>query len=293
MHKSLSQAPRLIRVSTTRLDGGLVFGSTPKVIWEAFAIPDRQNRVAIGNYSMLVDHPDGKILVNTGPGDKTPIDISIAPVRSRSCLLRELRESDISPKDIALVIQTHLHDEYAGGATHMTSSGRVVPTFSNARYIVQKADYLTASSPSERSKKLYRSDDFLPLEETNQLELIEGSAEIAKGVFVESAPGPTPGHQVVKIEQGEDTFVFLGSLAATSMHIKPSVNMTFDWDPDITLESKRSVFSNALLANAYLAPLGGDEWVRAKDAVSSIEANSSGEMTVLSPKKVAALAAAG
>ena len=293
MHKSLSQAPRLIRVSTTRLDGGLVFGSTPKVVWESFAIPDRQNRVAIGNYSMLYDHPDGKILVNTGPGDKTPIDISIAPVRSRSCLLRELREAEISPKDIALVIQTHLHDEYAGGATHMTSSGRVVPTFSNARYVVQKPDYIAASSPSERSKKLYRSDDFLPLEETNQLELIEGPSEVAKGVFVEPAPGPTPGHQIVRIEQESGTFIFIGSLAVTAMHIKPSVNMTFDWDPDATLESKRSVFSAAIDADAFVAPVGGDDWVRAKDAVSSIPATTSGAMTVFAPKKVRALAAAG
>lgn len=293
MQKLVTRAPRLIRVSTTRLDGGTVFGSTPKVRWEPFATPDRQNRVAIGNYSMLIDHADGWILVNTGPGDKAPLDLSVAPVRSRSCLLRELRDMGLAPKDISMVILTHLHDEYAGGATHMTSSGRVVPTFSSARYIVHRADHEAASLPSERSRRLYRADDFLPLEESGQLELVDGVTEVAAGVWVEPAPGPTPGHQIVRVAQPDGDYVFMGLLAPTAMHLDPAVTMALDWDPDATMRSKRDVLACAAREGASISPAGCDDWVPAKDVVRATERDVVVRMPNFELPGVAALAPTG
>ena len=61
---------QLLRVSTTRIDGGSVFGGVPKERWEQFVSPDRQNRVALGNYCMLVPEASGWMLVNTGPGTR-------------------------------------------------------------------------------------------------------------------------------------------------------------------------------------------------------------------------------
>ena len=271
MRKAITQAPRLIRVSTTRIDGGVVFGATPKMQWEPFISPDRQNQVALGNYSLLIDHPDGWILVNAGPGDKAPLDLSIAPVRSRSCLLRELREACLTPKDIATVVLTNLHDEYAGGATHMTSSGKVVPTFSNARYVAQRADFEAATAPSDRSRRLYRPDDFLPLQEANQLDLVEGPTEIAEGVWVEPAPGPTPGHQVVRFEREGTSFLFMGLLVPTTMHLRAPVLSSIDWSPDTTMATKRRLLRRAALGNWQIAPTGCGEWIAAADVVMPTE----------------------
>ncbi len=293
MRKPTADAPRLIRVSTTRVDGGTVFGAMPKTRWEPFISPDRQNRVALGNYSMLLDHPDGWILVNAGPGDKAPLDLSIAPVRSRSCLLRELRESYLTPKDVAVVVLSHLHDEYAGGATHMTSSGRVVPTFSNARYVVQRADFEVARAPSERSRRLYRSDDFLPLDEAGQLDLVEGPTEIAKGVWVEPAPGPTPGHQVVRVERNDTSFLFLGLLVPTAMHLTSSVLSSTDWCPDTTMSTKRQLLTRAAREGWQIAPAGCDGWVAAADAVKTTERDTGVSVPDFEVPRVPAYATAG
>jgi glyoxylase-like metal-dependent hydrolase (beta-lactamase superfamily II) len=130
---------------------------------------------------MLVDLPEGWILVNAGPGDKAPLNLDIAPMRSRSSLLRELRELGITPKDIAFVVLTHLHDEHAGGGTHMTSSGRVLPTFVNARYIVQQGALEEAARPNERSGKHYRADDFEPLIESGQLDIVDAARRSPMG----------------------------------------------------------------------------------------------------------------
>ena len=218
MSKAHKPFARLLRVSTTRIDGGSLFGSTPKERWERFVSTDRQNRVAVGNYSVLIDHPSGWVLVNAGPGDKAPLSLDVAPMRSRSSMLRELRELGLMPKDISVVIYTHLHDEHVGGGTHMTSSGRTLPTFPHARYIVQRAALDEASQTNERTARRYRADDVEPLVDSGQLELIDGSMEVVEGVFVEPAPGPTAGHQIVIAQNHRGTYAFLGLLLPTPMH---------------------------------------------------------------------------
>lgn len=265
MPKAAHPYARLIRVSTTRIDGGNLFGSTAKEKWERFATPDRQNRVAIGNYSVLIAHLEGWVLVNAGPGDKAPLDLDVAPVRSRSSLLRELRDLGLVPKDISTVIYTHLHDEHAGGGTHMTSSGRVLPTFPNARYVIQKKAIEEAARPNERSSRYYRPDDYLPIEESGQLEVIDGCAEVLKGIRVEPAPGPTAGHQIVVAEDEKVTYAFLGSLVPTAMHLSSEVVAAADWNPEATSESKRDIQTHASVDSWHVAPVGRDEWVPARE----------------------------
>jgi len=265
MPKVAKPFARLLRVSTTRIDGGSLFGSTAKERWETFVSPDRQNRVAIGNYSMLLNHPAGWILVNAGPGDKAPLSLDVAPMRSRSSLLRELRELDLIPKDIRTVIYTHLHDEHSGGGTHITSSGRVLPTFPNARYVIQKAGFAEATQPNERSAQHYRADDFEPLQESGQLDIVDGQTEIAEGVWVSSAPGPTAGHQIVTAEYNETTYAFLGTLIPTSMHLCSDVVAAGDWSPEATASTKLSVKRKAIAAGWRVAPVGSDDWVNACD----------------------------
>jgi glyoxylase-like metal-dependent hydrolase (beta-lactamase superfamily II) len=231
---------------------------------------------------MLVNHPDGWILVNTGPGDKSPQSLNVAPMRSRSSLLRELRELGLVPKNIAKVVLTHLHDEHAGGGTHMTSSGRVLPTFPNARYVVQKEALVDALSPSERSANLYRDDDYKPLLEAGQLDVVEGHMEIAMGVWVEPAGGPTPGHQIVVAEGPSATYAFLGTLVPTSMHLTPEVVGAADWNPEATCRSKHAVRMHAIKESWQVAPVGRDEWVRAGD-LAALAAFSLGETLTKTP----------
>ena len=256
---------RLLRIGTTRPDGGCLFGATPKATWETFAQPDRQNRVAIGNFSMLIDHPDGWVLVNAGPGDKPPLDFNVMPSRSRSSLLRELRDLGIMPKDIAVVIYTHMHDEYTGGGTHITSSGRTIPTFPNARYVAHDAALNDALSPNERSQRYYRPDNVEPLIDYDVLETVDGVAEVCSGVWVEPAAGPTPGHQIVICQKGQSTYAFLGALVPTTMHLWPRVNSATDWNPEATARTKNEVRRQAVAERWFVAPVGHDEWTRASE----------------------------
>ena len=299
MGKATKPYARLIRVGTTRMNGGCLFGSTTKENWEQFVTPDRQNRVGIGNYVMLIDHPDGWVLVNAGPGDKAPLSWDIAPMRSRSSMLREIRQLDLMPKDIAVVVYTNMHGEYMGGGTHMTSSGRVLPTFSNARYIVHRDALDVAMKPSERSRNFYRPDNHQPLIESGQLEVIEGGAEVCSGVWVEPAGGPTPGHQIVICQNGRATYAYLGMLSPTTMHLSPSVNSAADWNPEATARTKDEVRRQAEVENWMVGPVGRDEWVRASEleslalfSLGSIKATERKKTTRKAPAPVAPAATA-
>ena len=74
-------------------------------------------------------------------------------------------------------------------------------------------------------------------------------------------PGPTSGHQMVRVDIQGWTFAFLGALVPTSMHLSPGVASASDWDPDQTVMSKKMVVQRAVEGRWALAPAGSDEWV--------------------------------
>jgi hypothetical protein len=53
-----------------RLDGGAMFGVVPKPLWEKRAPADAKNRITLAMRCLLVEHPDGLVLVDTGLGNK-------------------------------------------------------------------------------------------------------------------------------------------------------------------------------------------------------------------------------
>ena len=180
------------------------------------------------------------------------------------------------PKDIAVVIYTHMYNEHVGGGTHMTSSGRVLPTFPNARYVVQRDAIEEAERPNERSARYYRSDDYEPLREAEQLEVIEGGSEVVSGVWVEPAPGPTAGHQIVIAQKGKTTFAYLGMLVPTSMHLSVDIAPAADRNPEASCRTRMEVRRQAEMESWQVGPVGRDEWVRASE-LRALDSFSNGE----------------
>src|SRR3954464_7996939 len=52
------------------LDGGAMFGIVPKALWSRRAPPDDRNRIPLALRCLLVEHPDGLVLIDTGIGNK-------------------------------------------------------------------------------------------------------------------------------------------------------------------------------------------------------------------------------
>ena len=183
------------------LDGGAMFGVIPKLLWEKRNPPDPKNRIKLALRSLLIVTASERILVDTGVGRKYgPKFSDMFNVDDSDNLLDSLKRAGFNPDDVTLVVQTHLHFDHCGWATRLNDRGRPVPTFPKARYIVQAWEWQDAVTPNRRTKGSYRSDDFLPLQEAGQLELVDGDTELVPGVRLVRTGGHTRGHQIVIVE---------------------------------------------------------------------------------------------
>src|SRR5512147_1712068 len=59
-----------IQAGGQRLDGGAMFGVVPKPLWERRIPADERNRIGLGMRCLLIEHPSGLVLIDTGAGNK-------------------------------------------------------------------------------------------------------------------------------------------------------------------------------------------------------------------------------
>lgn len=232
---------------TMRVDGGAMFGVVPRVFWEKTNQPDEKNRIVIGVNPLLIRAEGANILVDTGNGDKFSEKLlNIYGIEREETLLKSLSDIGLEPVDIDIVINTHLHFDHCGGNTFVDKSGKLQPTFPNARYIVQKAEWEDATNTNELTKASYLPENYMPLIDAGVVDLVDGNIEVFPGVTVVRTPGHNRGHQSVKIESEGKTAFFLGDMIPTAAHIPLSYIMGYDLYPVELLEVKRKILREAL-----------------------------------------------
>ncbi len=233
-----------------RLDGGAMFGVVPKTLWERSDPPDEKNRVALELGCLLIRTPRGKnVLVDTGLSskyDKNEKFRRIYAVERPATLGDALRSLGLAPSDIDYVINTHLHFDHAGGNTELGGDGKPSPQFPKARYVIQKEEWEDAQSPHERNQASYLPENYAPLDEHKQLELVTGEFELEPGLKVLRSGGHTRGHQCVMIESEGRRAIYFGDLIPTMSHVPLPWIMAYDLFPVHTLEAKRGLLERAL-----------------------------------------------
>lgn len=235
------------------LDGGAMFGTVPKVLWEKTNPPDQKNRIAMEARALLLKSKDRKILIDTGNGGDfihkygEKLGGKFAELYNISAdgpsLKSSLRQAVVSPQDITDVILTHLHFDHAGGATEWRD-GKLQATFSNARYYVQKRNLETAKQPNLREKASYFPANFQPLMDANVLTVLDGPVEsLLPMVSVKISDGHTQGQQVVLVSDGSSGLLYGGDLVPTSTHIRTPWLMGYDLNPVLLMEEKQKYLS--------------------------------------------------
>ena len=234
-----------------RLDGGAMFGVVPKTLWAKRIQADEKNRIALGMRCLLVEHPDGLVLIDTGVGNKEgekflgiyAVEAEVAG--HRSMLDAAIAAAGFSAGDVRVVINTHLHFDHAGGNTMLAPDGTIEPGFPNARYLVHAGELAYASHTNERTAASYFPRNWEPLRAAGLLELVESGTELLPGIRMRHTPGHTPNHQSIVIDGGGETAVFLGDVCPTAWHVPMPWIMGYDVEPLVTLESKRALWADA------------------------------------------------
>ncbi len=89
---------------TFALDGGAMFGTIPRTLWQRRNPPDDQNRVAMGLRSLLIRSSGITVLVETGLGSHHNSTFSERfRVEQGTGLIGALAAEDVSPEDLSLI----------------------------------------------------------------------------------------------------------------------------------------------------------------------------------------------
>jgi len=148
-------------------------------------------------HGFVVSFPGGAALVDTGVGgpqrwldDWRVVNRSVADA---------LDEIGMTPGDIGLVINTHLHFDHCGQNA----------VFKHAAFYLQRAELIRARRESPQLADWF---DFM----NARFELLDGDAEVLPGLEVIATPGHTVGHQCVLVESADgQSDVLIGDAAYT------------------------------------------------------------------------------
>ena len=244
------------------LDGGSMFGTVPKVLWEKSNPPDEKNRIPMEARALLLKSKDRNILIDCGNGHdfNAKYGEKLGPKFAEMynidpqgpSLTKSLAAHGLKTSDITDVILTHLHFDHAGGST-TEINGELVPTFPKAKYYVQRENLETAKKPNIREKASYFASNFDPLLKASVLEILDGDRQdLLPGISVITSQGHTRGQQMVKISDGKTSLLYCGDVVPTSSHVRLAWVMGYDLDPLRLIEEKTKILGQAADEGWYL-----------------------------------------
>ena len=143
-------------------------------------------------YVHVIDHPDARVLVDTG---LTQLHPAVADMDPRLIPLSE--QADFDPASIDVVVNTHLHFDHCGG-NHL---------FTGRPIYVQRRELDDA-----RSKDDYTIREWVEAPGVQYVP-VDGALELLPGLRLVPAPGHTRGSQVVVVKTGGRSVVVGGDMA--------------------------------------------------------------------------------
>ncbi|WP_382304000.1 N-acyl homoserine lactonase family protein [Herbiconiux sp. UC225_62] len=142
-------------------------------------------------YVHLIEHPDGRVLVDTG---MTALHPAVADMDPQ---LEPLTEKGIDLGSITAVVNTHLHFDHCGG-NHL---------FAGTPVYVQRQELADA-----RTRDDYTIREWVDAPGMTYVE-VDGEFELLPGVRLVPAPGHTRGSQIVVVETDAGPVVIAGDSA--------------------------------------------------------------------------------
>jgi glyoxylase-like metal-dependent hydrolase (beta-lactamase superfamily II) len=239
---------------TFLVDGGAMFGVVPKTLWEKRAAPDRENRITLALNCYLIRGRGATILVETGVGpDASRRYADFYSVRREPGLLPRLAEAGVSPAEVDIVFNSHLHFDHCGGNTVRAGEKEWRPAFPRARYAVRRGEWEQAMHPVEKDRPSYVPDRLRPLEAMGRLDLVEEDGPLGEGVEAVLVPGHTAYHQGLKVTSGGRTFFYFGDAVPTSAHVDLPYIMSYDLYPVETYNHKKRLYEEAVAGDWVVA----------------------------------------
>jgi glyoxylase-like metal-dependent hydrolase (beta-lactamase superfamily II) len=195
---------------------------------EPTALCPHTGKLIIAIQTWVIRTPHHLILVDTCIGcNKTNHYFDDWHQRTDDIWYRRLLDQGIDPAKVDYVFCTHLHGDHCGWNTRLLD-GRFVPTFPNAKYIIARTEIDKAAADNSPSYQ----ESVLPIIESGQVVAVETNYQLDDSVWLEPAPGHTPGHVAVHLSSKGQQAVLCGDLIHSPLQCHhPEWRYWIDSDP--------------------------------------------------------------
>jgi glyoxylase-like metal-dependent hydrolase (beta-lactamase superfamily II) len=219
------------------------FPGSPQRHWDeqrGMLVPDHlnpaDNMVQVAMQTWALRSEGRVILVDTGVGNDKVRPAVASWDHLNLDYLANLAAAGITPEDVDVVVNTHLHVDHVGWNTRLVD-GQWVPTFPNATYLMPRADFEfwnPADNPNVVGgvNENVFEDSVAPVHAAGQVRLWEDEYLVDSNLTLRAAPGHTPGSGVLVLASGTDEALFAGDLIHTPLQVAhPEHNSCFCEDP--------------------------------------------------------------
>jgi len=229
-------------------DNGEITGLDPRLFnFE----PNELAEVDFVNRSYLIVHPDGTLMFDSGAVPDAAFEghgagpVVEGVMSASRPLLPQLEAAGFRPNDVDYFALSHYHSDHTGNAN----------AFAGATWLVQRAEreFMFSDAP----EGIIATETFSDLAAAKTIVLDDADYDVFGdgSVVVMSAPGHTPGHQVLSVQlQNYGPVVLAGDLYHYPEEIATGRTPTFEFDVESSRASRARI-------QQYLERTGATLWI--------------------------------
>ncbi len=248
-----------VNLGYMELDYQMLVDPDPATYWDRLARGELRPRpYQCPSVSYVIDHPEGRVLWNTGISATWPEEwlqdwlnlVNLQSVTPEVCLEARLKSLGLGPEDFRYVVQGHLHCDHAGGLRMFERAGATILVHEDEYKHVQQV---------QTAENFFVRRDWAFLSEKKPT-LLYGDTELLKGLRILSLPGHTPGTVglVVPLDRTGTVLLTDDAMYTHETLGPPAIGTPVTWDPSHWAASIEKIRRVATDTNAFLFP-GHDE----------------------------------
>jgi glyoxylase-like metal-dependent hydrolase (beta-lactamase superfamily II) len=236
----------LVQAGSFRTDAGAIFGPVPYILWRDWAgdEPDEDRRILQALNCLLIETPAGRVLVETGIGERVSNKVREMRRYEGPAILPALDDAGFDPATIDMVALSHLHFDHAGGLLKADGAR----AFPRATIVAQRSEWEVALGDNPRLVASYDQAELRLVHDWGAEGWTEGERELVPGVSVVPTGGHSAGHQAVLVRgtgDGGRTLAFFGDLFMRPWGANPRWVTAFDDFPLDSVVAKARLFRQA------------------------------------------------
>ncbi len=198
----------------------------------------------VGANAWLIETGNRRMLVDTGSGETLR-----GKYPQTGHLPTALAHAGVSPDQITDIIITHMHADHIGG---LMQGG--ISRYPNAMLHLCEVEWRYWAAPERAQlvapaqRPLANLIAGLMDQMAYRIAVHRPNGDLGSGVWLESAPGHTPGHQVVHVSSGANSLLLLGDVLISGplQFAQPDIRYVLDDDPDLAAATRTVMFDRIM-----------------------------------------------